>query len=180
MNFLNFLFCPEKKSTFRQETSSLQRSWCHNAKVRATRAVPLPDLLERTMLTILCSIKCRLAQKEHSVHCGVQFYMLRRFTRMFVRMHPSVSNASPSRLRMIDDVEFYTPPRASTHITPTNNASILPTHVHENVSLSRDRLCNSLFNTKPHERNHTHGSQKVLQSCSDLEKRNQAHDTWFL
>ena len=47
-----FIFS-KKNSTFIQETSSFQRLWCHNAKVRATRAVLLSDLLERTMLTIL-------------------------------------------------------------------------------------------------------------------------------
>ena len=56
-----------------------------------------------------------------------------------------------------------------------NNASILPTHVHENACLSRDRLCNSLATKKPHERKHTHGIRKALQSCSQQERRNKSH-----
>ena len=51
--------------------------------------------------------------------------------------------------------------RRHTHTTPTNNASILPTHVHENACLSRDRLCNSLATKKPHERKHTWRSKSV-------------------
>ena len=80
-------------------------------------------------------------------------------------MHPSVSNTSPSRLRIIDD----------THTTPNNNASILPTHVHENACLSRDRLCNSLATKKPHERKYTWRSKKCYNRVQNLKGRNQAH-----
>ena len=67
----------------------------HSAKVRATRAVFLPGLLGRTILTILCSIMRRL---EHRIRSRVQLCMLRRFTRMFVRVLASVSNAPPITL----------------------------------------------------------------------------------
>ena len=103
---------------------------CHIAKVRATRAVLLPDLLEKTIFdrpllrqVSICAKRAQKSQSRAVVHVALVH-------KMFVRMHPSVSNASPSHLRIIDDVIY-------THITPTNNASILSTHVHENACLLR-------------------------------------------